>query len=153
MSTDAAQTIQACPRADTGPVLASVWRRMAAGFYDSLIVLALWFATGLAALVLTRGTLDPAHPLFRLTLATITLGYFAWSWQRGGQTIGARAWRLRVEDLRGHTLDARHAWLRALAMCVGALPVGLGTAIAWFDSHRRGVQDRVARSRVVRTPG
>lgn len=150
MMTDARH--DAAPLADTTPNFAPVWRRMLAGCYDFLIVLALWFAIGAAALALTRGELDARHPLFRLTLAAITLAYFALSWQRGGQTIGARAWRLRVEDRDGRVLNARDAWLRAVVLCVGAVPLGLGTAIAWFDDARRAVQDRAVGSRVVQQP-
>ncbi len=122
---------------------------MAAGVYDLLIVLALWFATGAAALALTGGSLAATHPLFRLALLLVAIGYFALSWQRGGQTIGARAWRIRIEDRAGRTLSAKAAWLRALVLCAGALPLGLGTAVAWFDPERRSLQDRVAGSRVV----
>ena len=149
MTLDATATLDASPPTAAPPRLAAVWRRMAAGCYDLLIVIALWFATGAAALALTGGALDATHPLFRLTLLVITLGYFALSWQRGGQTIGARAWRLRVEGHDGRTLGARAAWLRAFALCAGALPLGLGTAIAWFDPARRALQDRAAGSRVV----
>jgi len=126
---------------------------VAAGVYDLLIVLALWFATGAAALALMRGSLPASHPVFRIALVLVALGYFALSWQRGGQSIGARAWRLRVEDGSGRTLPMRKAWLRALVMCLGALPVGLGTAIAWLDPARRALQDRACGSRVVRLPG
>lgn len=125
---------------------------MAAGVYDLLIVLALWFATGAAALALTQGSLAASHPLFRFALVLVALGYFALSWQRGGQTIGARAWQLRVEGSSGLALSMRKAWIRALVMCLGALPAGLGTAIAWFDPERRAVQDRACGSRVVRVP-
>lgn len=151
-SSDASATLPSALSGDKPAVLAAVWRRMAAGCYDLLIVLALWFATGAAALALTRGDLDATHPLFRLTLATLTLGYFALSWQRGGQSIGARAWRLRVEGLDGRTLNARQCWLRAGVLCIGAVPAGLGTVIAQFDGRRRAVQDRVVHSRVVEIP-
>ncbi len=132
--------------------LAAVWRRMFAGLYDLLIVLALWFATGAAALAVTLGALDAAHPLFRLALVAVALGYFALSWQRGGQTIGARAWRVRVESNDGRGMPALTAWLRALVTCLGALPLGLGTLIAALDHDRRSLQDRVAGTRVVRVP-
>ncbi len=123
-----------------------------AGIYDLLVVIALWFATAAAALAVTRGNLDPAHPLFRGALLLVLLSYFALSWRHGGQSIGARAWRLRVERNAGGLLDARHAWLRAVVMCVGAVPIGLGTLMAWLDPARRSLQDRVVDSRVVRWP-
>ncbi len=148
MTHDAVAVPPASPT-DEPPALAPVWRRIAAGIYDFLIVLALWFATGAAALALTHGHLDATHVAFRLALLAITLGYFALSWQRGGQTIGARAWKLRIEDGCGRTLRPRQAWLRALVLCLGALPLGLGTAAAWFDPARRALQDRAAGSRVV----
>ncbi len=151
MTTDAFLSSTPAPTPQATPAMAPVWRRMAAGCYDLLIVLALWFATGAAALALTRGNLDPANPLFRLSLSAVTLGYFALSWQRGGQTIGARAWQLRVEGRDGRSLDARKSWLRALALCVGAVPLGLGTIIAIVDPARRAVQDRAAGSRVVQS--
>lgn len=129
-----------------------MWKRFAAGVYDLLIVSALWLVTGAVALAATRGTLDGANWLFRSLLVFVTLGYFALSWQRGGQTIGARAWRLRVRAAEGRDLSARAAWLRASAMCLGALPAGLGTLIALLDRDRRALQDRVANSCVQQLP-
>lgn len=137
------------PEPSAPSVLAPVWRRFAAGIYDLLIVLALWFATGAAALALTRGALAASNPLFRAALVLVALGYFALSWQRGGQSIGARAWRLRVEDRSGQSIGRGRSWVRALVMCLGALPLGLGTAWAGFDRERRGLQDHAAGTRVV----
>ncbi len=131
---------------------ASFWLRLFAGLYDLLPVLALWFVTGALALLVTGGALDYHAPAYRLALLGVATGYYVLSWMRGGQTIGMRAWRLRVVRADGGTLSARQALLR-FAVALGSLAAaGLGLLWALVDADWRGWHDLVAGTRVVRLP-
>jgi uncharacterized RDD family membrane protein YckC len=107
---------------------AGLFRRLAALFYDLLLVTALAFVATFAMLPLTGGeAIVPgtqgflAHAYHAL-LATLAFAYFGWSWTRSGQTLGMRAWRIRLESSGGKRLDWAESLMRFL----------LGLGLAWL---------------------
>lgn len=137
---------------------ASLWLRLAAAIYDLFPLLALWMATAALFLFVLHGNVDVAHPPtayrlgLRIALFAVTAGYFVISWTRGGQTIGMRAWRLRVTDARGAALTWPRALLRFVLAFVSLAALGLGFLWCLVDRERRGWHDIGARSAVVRLP-
>jgi uncharacterized RDD family membrane protein YckC len=94
--------------------------------------------------------------------------YFVLSWTLGGQTIGARAWRLRVADAQGAAVSLARALLRALCAALPLLALLLGQWLAprtvllavsalWlidyaampFDRMRRTLHDRLSGTRLL----
>ena len=141
------------------PVPAPLWRRLAACAYDLLPLLALWFATDALAMLLSGGRLAEPHPSWQqrlplqLALLAVTAAYFVLSWTRGGQTLGARAWRLRVIRADG-THDTRIPLTRALARFamgwISLLALGLGFVWSAVDAQGRTWHDAASRTRLVR---
>lgn len=166
------------------PVPAGSFRRLAALFYDFLVLVALWFIATFAVLPLTGGeALTPASLgalewLYRAWLVAVAFGYFGLCWVRGGQTLGLRAWRSRLQSADGGTVRWPAAALRfALGLALGLLAVagawllaqpGFTAAdagalalllpalanFAWIaiDREGRSLQDMAGRMRVVRIP-
>jgi len=135
---------------------ASLWLRLAAALYDLFPLLALWMATAGLALLAVHGNVDLAHPTLgwrvglRLALLVVTAAYFIVSWTRGGQTIGMRAWRLRVVGDDGGSISWLRAVLRFGAAIVSLAVLGLGFVACLFAKHRDGWHDRIARTHLVR---
>jgi uncharacterized RDD family membrane protein YckC len=133
---------------------ASFTLRVLAALYDALPVLALWFFATLLALALTGGALDvhllPHKLLVQALLLAVTGAYFVISWRRGGQTIGMRAWRLRVVRSDGKPLDTRQALVRFCVSVVSLAAVGLGFWWALFDAQGRTWHDLAAGTVMVR---
>src|SRR5262245_29015504 len=102
---------------------ASLWLRIAAGIYDLFPLVALWMLTAGIALLAVHGEIDLMEPSLgwrvglRVALFAVTAGYFVLSWTRGGQTIGMRAWRLRIVDADGNALGWSRAILRFVIAC------------------------------------
>lgn len=128
--------------------------RLLAGLYDTLPVLALWFVATMLALALTGGELDvqrlPHKLLVQALLLAFTAAYFVISWRRGGQTIGMRAWRLRVVRTDGQPLDTRQSLARFLVSLLSLAAVGLGFWWALFDAQNRTWHDLAAGTVMVR---
>lgn len=98
-------------------VPAPLWRRFAASIYDGLLLVGLWMVTLLLSLPLNKlFGLGPGNALTRAMLFLIGLGFFAWFWTRGGQTLGMRAWRLQVRREQGALLRLPIAAVRYTAM-------------------------------------
>jgi uncharacterized RDD family membrane protein YckC len=114
---------------------AGFWRRLAALFYDFLLVIALAAVTTFAMLPLTHGeailpsTQGGIAHAYHLVLLLLTFGYFGWSWTRSGQTLGMKAWRIELQAAGG----GRLGWPGA----VGRFLLGAGIALlavlgAWY---------------------
>ncbi len=80
--------------------------------------------------------------------------YFVFFWSSAGQTPGARVMSIAVLDSGGRGgLKPRRALLRFVGLCIAAIPLGAGILIMLFDSRRRCLQDRLARTVVVYVAG
>lgn len=155
---------------------AHLWRRLAAGLYDSLLLVAIWMCGALVVVLLRGAAVPPLTWWFGIYLLALAFGYFGWSWIRGGQTLGMRAWNIRVQRSDGAALDWGRAALRFVigglivaAIALGAW-VGRGTGLqavlgmaavllgvlaqCWtlFDRRRRGWHDLAADTVVVLAP-
>lgn len=132
------------------PPPAGLFRRLAALFYDSLLLLALWFVATAVLLPLTGGEAVRANnPLMSTYLLFISFFFYGWFWMHGGQTLGMRAWRLQLRSLR----PGRLGWWQMLARFLLALPSGalFGLGYLWILIDRRHLSwhDRFSETTVV----
>lgn len=155
---------------------APLWPRFAAATYEAVLLFAVVFFAGLAALAVTGWT----HPLadaqrwaLQGVLFVAVGAYFVWCWSRGGQTLAMQSWGLRVVDDAGRPLSAARATLRYLlawhlflpglawvVLADASAPVDLAALAASFvamlftarlDPQRRLLHDRLLGTRLVRT--
>ncbi len=130
---------------------ASLARRLAAIFYDALLLLAILIFATLMVLPLNYGdAIAPNNPVYTSYLLIVSFFFYAWFWTHGGQTLGMRAWKLRIQTLDGQTINWRHALLRFLA----AIPSGalLGAGYLWMLVDKDGLtwHDRFSETMIVR---
>ena len=132
---------------------AGLLRRLAAGVYDLLLVAGLSMILGIAIVILRGGTpIAPGTAWFQALLLCLAGVFYAGFWSRGGQTLGMRSWRLRVEQCDGSPLDLRTALLRFAAMLLSLAAAGLGIAWILVDGEKRAWHDRLTGTRVVLLP-
>lgn len=136
-------------------------RRLAAWIYDFLVAtavamlasaLALIFASILTAtgVITLNEQLDhaawlaqgPWYSLYVLLVVAIFFGYF---WKRSGQTVGMRAWRLKLQNRDGSKLSLKQVMIRLLTCCGG-----LGSLWVLIDfKNRRAWHDYAAHTELV----
>ena len=134
------------------PAPAGLLRRLAAGVYDALLLLAL-LMIGSVPLVALLGAPVPAGSwTYQLALLLLGLAFFAGFWSHGGQTLGMRAWRLKVTATSGAPLSPRAALIRYLAALVSLAALGIGFIWMLFDPDGLTWHDRWSHSRVVVLP-
>jgi uncharacterized RDD family membrane protein YckC len=132
---------------------AGVARRLAALAYDLLLLGALWMASTLVIVIARGGTaIGPGNTAYQLLLGGLATAFFVGFWMRGGQTLGMRAWRLRVQLPTGADLDAVTALKRFAAGLIAVATGGLGLFWLWVDRDRLPWHDRLAGTRVVVLP-
>ncbi len=129
---------------------ASLFKRCAAFCYDLLLLVGLVASFTLLAVLLHGGAIAPGSLWFQAGLLAIVAVFFCGFWAHGGQTLGMRAWRIRVVSQDGTPLSWPRALLRFVAGVLALLPLGLGLWWGIFDTQRRGWHDRLTNTRVVR---
>ncbi len=124
---------------------APLWKRLAAALYDLLPLAALLMLATFALLPLTGGEGMPrqgiGHHAYQAFIGLLITLYYAWSWHRGGQTIGMRAWRLRVQTDAAQRPSLRTALLRFAGSLIAIAAAGIGLLWPLFDARKRMWQD------------
>lgn len=134
-------------------------RRLAAMLYDSLLLLGVLIVAVALLIIPYEQIAGVAFPhdrsshrlVLQAYLFLVTGLFFTYPWVRGGQTLGMRAWRLRVLREDGEPLTWADAWRRFFAALLSLLPAGLG--YWWILVDRQGLawHDRLSGSRLVLT--
>jgi len=131
---------------------AGLFYRLVAMFYDSLLLLSVLLVATALALLLTGGTLHYHNPFFRTALFLICFTFHAWFWLHGGQTLGMRAWRLRVQRPDGRPITIWQALLRFLVAIPSLALGGIGFFWMLIDRDKMTWYDRFSESVIVRLP-
>lgn len=140
---------------------ASLIKRLAAMFYDFMLLVGLSFGYGAFAL-LARSIFFPtsvdtnAPEGFALPGITFQLGwclmitfFFVFFWRRGGQTLGMRAWKIRVINKDGSNINIPQGIIRCLIAPFSLGLLGLGYLWCLFDKEGQTVHDKLSKSVVI----
>lgn len=123
-------------------------RRLGAMVYDALVLIALWMAGGVLVVAATGGAVASGSLPFQIYLAGLAYGYFWLSWRRNGQTLGMRAWRIRL-DSGARPFGAARTLARLLGAVAAMLTLGLGYLWSLGRPDRRAWPDLASGSRLV----
>jgi uncharacterized RDD family membrane protein YckC len=107
--------------------ISTTWRHVAAFVYDLFPIIGLWLLTSVVVVLLRGGNEVPPGTLwFQLLLMAECVFYFTFSWIKGGQTLGMRAWKIGIEN------HQNMSWWQTLArFLVGLLSTILFGAGLW----------------------
>ena len=120
-------------------------RRLAALVYDALLLFAVLFAATVPVLLLNGGqAIRPNDPAYTGYLLAVSYVYLGWCWTRSGETLGMRAWRMRVCTRKGGRLGWRRALWRFAAALISIAPAGMGLLWVAFDRDRSSLHDRLS---------
>ncbi len=127
--------------------------RLAALTYDALLVIGLWFVIGIIFVAANDGEHVATHNPFLPSALFIALFWFnTHFWRRGGQTLGMRAWRLRLLNDDPGQLSLMQCLVRFLVSIISFLLCGLGYFWIWLDKDGLSWHDRYSNTRVIRVP-
>ncbi|MGM0595206.1 MAG: RDD family protein [Pseudomonadota bacterium] len=128
-------------------------RRLAAILYDSMLLAAILFLAALpAAPLLGEQPTMPALLAFRFYLLLILFTFFAWFWSHGGQTLGMRAWRVKLQNRQSGPISLWQLMLRFIVATFSWLAFGLGFIWSLFDKEQLTWHDRYSMTELVVTP-
>jgi len=121
----------------------SLARRVCAIFYDLLLLGSIFFFGTLIIMPFNAGQpIEHGNLPYNIYLLVITYLYFTWQWTHGGQTLGMRAWKIRLQRQDGGNVGWRNASLRFLLALLSGLAFGAGFFQALIDPDRLAFHDR-----------
>lgn len=143
---------------------AGFFRRLGAMLYDALLSISavatvMAIVSAICMVLIGNGYIDitgygsPADYVasqgwFQVLMLYVWGLFFVGFWVKGGQTLGMRAWRLRVQNEDGSSIHVRQAIVR---VCFSLL--GLGNLLVLVMPHKKlALQDRLADCEVVVLP-
>ncbi|MDY6942697.1 MAG: RDD family protein [Pseudomonadota bacterium] len=128
-------------------------RRVAAAFYDSLLLLALWMIGTIPIVIVRGGQAVPAGDgLYIFYLLAIAGLFFGGFWTHGGQTLGMRAWRIQLLSNDGQPVTWKRAIIRFAAALLSWASFGLGFLWQWVDRDNMTWHDRLSGTVLVKRP-
>ena len=130
----------------------SLLRRMAAIGYDCMLLFSVLFFATVPVLLITRGeTINPNNPLYTAYIIGICFLYFGWQWIHGGQTLGMKAWKIRMVNQTQGPVSWRSAFYRFIGSVVSWIPLGAGFLWVLFDREGLTWHDRLSGTRLILT--
>ncbi|CBL45744.1 Hypothetical protein HDN1F_21610 [gamma proteobacterium HdN1] len=138
---------------------AGLIRRLAATVYDFLILAAIWLLVGFVFMAVVLGGQPAEDPtilrvgLFPL-LVLATIGFYSWFWMHGGQTLGMRAWNIKVVHARldGTPLTFTQCFMRCFMGFFSWAIFGIGYLWIFADPSRDTWHDRFSGTRTMVVP-
>ncbi|WP_040557465.1 RDD family protein [Reinekea blandensis] len=127
-------------------------RAVGAVIYDGLIMLGLLMIAGALALpvnrLLTGDASDGSHPLFQIYLLLVLSGYYLYFWKRSGQTVGMKAWRLKLVAQSDEPMTIRQLLIRQVTAIPAYLLI-VGVFWQYWDKDELNWQDRASGTRLI----
>ena len=122
--------------------------RLAVIFYDLLLLIALLFVATALLLPLNAGEafISAQQFFYPLYLLLVSFLFYAWFWTHGGQTLGLRAWRIKVLTLDRKPISWKQALLRFVFAVVSWATCGLGFLWILFDKNQRSWHDHLSKT-------
>lgn len=127
----------------------AIGRRLLCLIYEALLLTAVILtAGGVATAIAQTAGLTYPRILTRAVVIIACAGYFAIQWQRRGQTLPMKTWRIRLVSVNGNPVTLQQALLR---MALATLGYAAGISILWalVDRDRQFLHDRLAGTRLI----
>lgn len=120
---------------------------MAAVLYDFLLLLALLFLATAILLPINNGQAFTAKQFFYpIYLLAVSFLFYGWFWTHGGQTLGLRAWKIKLSANDGHPISWRLAGLRFGAALLSWIVFGGGFLWILLDKNKRSWHDHLSKT-------
>jgi uncharacterized RDD family membrane protein YckC len=142
------------------PATANLLRRLMALLYDIFLLFAITLGYGgflLLVKIVFNGTqgLESVQPglvmqilSFLGWLASLA-GYYFICWRKQGQTLGMKAWRLKLQNIDGTAASPEQCIKRSIFACFSLGLLGVGYLICLIPSRKTCLHDDLSNTEVV----
>ncbi len=104
---------------------AGLFKQLVAMLYDSLLIAALLFLATAILLPFNHGEAIEG-PVFSFYLLMVIFIFYAWFWNKAGQTLGMKVWKIRIINDYGRNPSWATSFLRLALALFSIACLGLG---------------------------
>ena len=131
-------------------------RLFASCIYELILLLALWMlCTWIFVHLFGDSTHSEKRYFLQLILWVVTGAYFVFCWQKTGQTLATKTWKIKLvtKGVNGQNtcLNIKQAMIRYALTTASMLGFGLGFVWALVDKQGLFLHDRLLKTRFIRT--
>ncbi|MDG1475034.1 MAG: RDD family protein, partial [Porticoccaceae bacterium] len=87
-----------------------------------------------------------------LGLIFVLIGYYWLCWRKQGQSMGMKAWRLKLVQSNGELATNQQCWLRAIIAPLSLAFFGIGYLWCLLPPNKECIHDRITGTKVVVVP-
>ena len=136
---------------------ASFMRRLGAMFYDfmlalSFVILVGFFFTAVFMSLFSIENIPAGSPVAKaifMLLVLFTFGFYGWFWTHGGQTLGMRAWKLKLVRQDAELITWQQAFFRFCYAVISWIPLGAGYLWMLIDKQKLAWHDRISKTYII----
>lgn len=130
---------------DSSIQYAGLFRRLLAIVYDLFLLIALLFVATAFAMLFNQGNAiepgQPLYPYYLVYLLTVSFAFFGWFWTHGGQTLGMKTWKIRLQQTNAKRINWWLALIRFFTAILSWSLFGAGFLWSLFQSQKRTWHD------------
>ncbi len=145
-------TLEKNPPTEPETISCSLWRRLGAIIYDSIVLACVVFLAWQPVPLIPEALHPTLGRGIRLVyLTVICFLFFGWFWCHGGQTLGMRAWGIKlVSTSANHNgVTWRAAWMRFISALLSWCVAGMGFLWSLFHHNQSTWHDILSQTRLV----
>ncbi|GAA6168773.1 RDD family protein [Sessilibacter corallicola] len=140
---------------------APLWKKFAALVYDYLVLAAVSMGYGALALLVqvkilqktfNEGELGDFGPAGFFGWVLVIFAFYCYFWRRGGQTLGMRAWRLKILTQDDEKPGWSHCIIRSIVAPLSLAAGLLGYFWQLVDPSNLTLHDRLSKTKIVQLP-
>ncbi len=124
-------------------------RQIMAMIYDFFLLLSALLFAAIIPVALNGGdAIAPGNIFFLLYLLSISFLFYGWFWTHGGQTLGMRAWKLKLQALSESQVTWKQAGVRFIVGVLSWLCLGLGFWWQWINNNHQSWYSQASKTRL-----
>ncbi|NOX52815.1 MAG: RDD family protein [Gammaproteobacteria bacterium] len=130
---------------------AGLGRRLGALLYDTLLIMAVWMVTLFIWIAIGDGQAKSGFGVQSILLCEM-LGFYVYFLYNQGQTLGMKAWRIKLVDKSGKAASLKQIAIRLAVAPFSFTLLGLGFIWLYSNSLKQTWHDIASHSIVVELP-
>lgn len=130
----------------------NLFRRLAAIFYDSILLIALLILFSIPWVMLAKNFDIQATWGLRLIAISLVVSFYLYFWRDRQQTLGMTTWRIKLVDSSGNKANTAQCITR---LCAAVFSIGfLGLGYLWMivDKDQMTWHDRLSKTELILLP-
>ena len=127
--------------------IAGLGRRLGALLYDWFLMLAIWILTCFVWFPIQGEAVT--GPALTMVLGLEMAVFYAFCWIRHGETLGMRAWRIRLVNAEGRSPTIKNVLIRLLTAPPSLLCFGIGYLWFYVSKSEQALPDYLSQTFVV----